>query len=612
MKRRITAAILSAALICSALSVSALAKDQLKTDEPPVPGVEEGLAKQEESGSAKQVKDGSVSVSKKTFPVYVYDIDTSFDMPVYFADDVTDLPYVDLKDWGDVMVTIYHLLGYDDYDLYYEQDGGVFQYTRENNYSTLFDFDKDQILFEDYDAFIHVPGDTSLLDMVTADSYDDEGNSLLLERIEKGSFDRYGKEIELDLKNYDIPLYYVEDEELYLVPLQTMGDFLLSLPLGFNSFFNEEAVYLTTQDGLWESDETLTPLGESYYSAPYGKMSEPLAWFNYCELCLALDNLYGLKEIHDIEVFDNIFTETGYKQDLCSTDSNVADGALNDFISYYLDDLHSGFTFFSYRTEDMQTIGGEGLSSLQDTETGEIYFSARDQAEEEILSYEEVGNTAYVTFDAFSMQMDPSDYYEEDLEIDADPSSGSLDTISLILYAQEQICREDSPVENVVIDLSLNGGGELDAAAFVCAWFLGETSLSIRSSLTGAVSTGKYKADTNLDGLFDEDDTLSGRNLLCLIGPYSFSCGNLVPSVFKSSQKVILLGRESGGGSCSILPMSTACGAIFQISSPYRMSYLKNGSYYDIDRGIDPDCLIVKPGNFYDRQALTEYINALF
>jgi hypothetical protein len=74
---------------------------------------------------------------------------------------------------------------------------------------------------------------------------------------------------------------------------------------------------------------------------------------------------------------------------------------------------------------------------------------------------------------------------------------------------------------------------------------------------------------------------------------------------------VTLLGQESGGGSCLVLPLSTAYGSIFTISSPRRMSYLKNGSYYDTDTGFQPDVVIVKPENFYDREALTEYINSL-
>ena len=130
--------------------------------------------------------------------------------------------------------------------------------------------------------------------------------------------------------------------------------------------------------------------------------------------------------------------------------------------------------------------------------------------------------------------------------------------------------------------------------------------------MTGATSTSTYRADINLDGEFDERDTVQDKNLFCLIGPYSFSCGNLVPNLFKSSRRVTLLGRESGGGSCSVLSMSTAYGTLFNISSPLRMSFLMNGSFYDTDTGIEPDCVIVQPENFYDREALTEYINQLF
>ena len=39
---------------------------------------------------------------------------------------------------------------------------------------------------------------------------------------------------------------------------------------------------------------------------------------------------------------------------------------------------------------------------------------------------------------------------------------------------------------------------------------------------------------------------------------------------------------------------------------------MKNGSYYDTDTGIQPDCIIVNPEHFYDREALTDYINRLF
>ena len=121
-----------------------------------------------------------------------------------------------------------------------------------------------------------------------------------------------------------------------------------------------------------------------------------------------------------------------------------------------------------------------------------------------------------------------------------------------------------------------------------------------------------YRADINLDHEFDERDTVADKKLYCLVSPVSFSCGNLVPAVFKSSQRVTLLGRTSGGGSCTVQPLSTAHGSVFQISGTQRMSFAKNGSFYDIDQGVEPDYYINRLSGFYDRPALTEYINGLF
>ncbi|WP_029318974.1 hypothetical protein [Butyrivibrio sp. AE3004] len=58
--------------------------------------------------------------------------------------------------------------------------------------------------------------------------------------------------------------------------------------------------------------------------------------------------------------------------------------------------------------------------------------------------------------------------------------------------------------------------------------------------------------------------------------------------------------------------VSTAWGSSMQISGTRRLSFLKNGSFYNIDRGVDPDYIISSPEKIYDREALTEYINSLY
>ncbi len=65
---------------------------------------------------------------------------------------------------------------------------------------------------------------------------------------------------------------------------------------------------------------------------------------------------------------------------------------------------------------------------------------------------------------------------------------------------------------------------------------------------------------------------------------------------------VTLLGDTSGGGSCEVFPLTTAWGASITISGSRRLSFIKNGSFYDIDRGIEPDVVFTKIQTFYDRE----------
>ncbi len=223
----------------------------------------------------------------------------------------------------------------------------------------------------------------------------------------------------------------------------------------------------------------------------------------------------------------------------------------------------------------------------------------------EYPEYEEVGNTAYITFDTFLRYLPRDEDYYAYLEGEELPP----DTIALVIRAHEQITRENSPIENVVIDLSNNTGGMTDAAIYLLSWLLGEAPISVQDMNTGAMSTALYQADVNLDHQFDERDTIADKNIFCLISPVSFSCGNMVPAALKASDKVTILGRTSGGGSCAVQHLSTAWGTMFDISGSNRMSFQKNGSFYDIDQGVSPDYTITRPEKYYDREALTDFIN---
>lgn len=547
-----------------------------------------GMESSEETGSKKQY-----SIEEKTVPFYLQDTEHKEDITLYYVDE-SGVPYISMDTVLDLMQNLHEE---DLYELEYDDDHAIF--TRKGTKLTCdFDFENDTITFFDYDAFLK--GDVGPI--VNVGIPDQGSAAALFKEVDAFSLDRYGKVMTFDLKPYEI--YIVHEGDGYYAPLQTISDLIITYNADY-ILCNREAVFYTS--GKLSDD-----LAEVYYSAS-GERTEEFARFDYNELCFSLDHIYGLREIHNITSFDEFFFECGLRKKLLSTDQTEADIALKEFIDYQLDDLHSVFNNRSYMSdkETFETRAAEIFGPWANRFVRNIgeFADARDKFYPEgVPPYEELGDTAYITFDHFTAPSDDIDYM-------SDPKEEELsDTIRLMQYSRDKILRPDSPIKNVVMDLSFNQGGAAPTAAYVIAFYLGLGDLSVVNTMTGAAGVAAYQIDSNRDGEFTSEDYLSLKdlNLYCLISPVSFSSGNLVPNAFMTSPRVTLLGMTSGGGSCGVQHMSTAGGSMIQISGCKRISIFKNGSFYDIDRGATPDFAIAKIDDYYDRKALTEYIDNLF
>lgn len=569
----------------------------------------DGAGEKNDLPASGQTDEAAAGITSKDMTFYLNGLDDTRNQPVYFVGD-SDVPYLSLEDWAELMTYLMKTYIHKDqnitFDLRFSMEGGTGTLTRTDGdpYTMTVDCAADTITFVDYDAFIRPEADRVLLDVLDADSPHSEEETGLFKRLSESSFERYGDEVVLDLGAYGIDL--VSDKDAVYVPAQTLSDFLLSIKY-MNLFYNGKALFFLEYQGLDEED-----VADLYYDVEKKEISEAMGRFNYAELCLVFDNLYGLKDVHEISSFDDLATRTNTRDALAGTDANAADAALCYLVRQHLDDRHSGFIAPSpFSREDLADELSEkiglGRSVVSALEQRQIYRDARAEAYPDgVPGYEEIGNTAYITFDEFIAAPEDVDYQK------TAPTADAEDTIGIVSYAYSRIMREDSPVENVVLDLSCNRGGASDAAVYVISAFLGDGYASLKNTMSNALATGVYNIDLNLDGKFDENDRgLTEKKLFCLISPNSFSCGNLVPCVFKNSNRVTLIGRNSAGGSCIVLPMSTAAGAALQISGPSRLAFTKNGSFYDIDQGAAPDVPLQFPESFYDRAALTEYINGI-
>ena len=551
--------------------------------------------------SSAKSKATTVSMKKKVLPLYQMSSQYKSDEALYF-NGKGDIPYLDLDEAFE-MVKAVLLSANPDLDLTKEMKGNELTWTRKDGiimYKTVFNFKKNTIYFSDVNGFFRAQG----LALVG------ESRPAALAgifQVGEETYSRYGKAITVKLNNYGISL--LKDKKRQYIPLQTFND-LFYCRFGSLILYNGESVIISK--GSLTDD-----LQKIHYSAKKKTMSKAYAAFNYGELCLALDHMYGLKDTHDIKDFDSFFIETGLAPLIKSQETLGTDMAMLMTINMYFDELHSAFLDYSYgtsleefkKTLDMVYFGSYRKRFI---DTRNRLLTARKASNPDgIKAYDEKGDTAYITFDSFAF--DPTQDHSS-LPTDEDLPNLGNDTLRLMQYALKKITRENTPIKRVVLDLSLNGGGLGFAAACVLQTFLGNTSMTFKDALTGATSTINNKVDINLDTKFDENDTLANRKdlkLYCLTSGGSYSCGNMVPCSFKDSGTVALLGRTSGGGACNVQPMSTASGAVMQISGNYRISFSKNGEFYNVDRGADPDIYVDDMTRIYDRAYVNEILDGL-
>ena len=576
------------------------------------------------------------------------------EMNLYYIDG-GDIPYVALSEYMDFLSNLYSEvkkagIAFETAGYAGDGSGMYFIVTRPDNDSAmLVSPEEDTITFTSYNSFSQKPGSSALVTMmdipdpVTANldisaivreladakaGASDDLNAQMeaLMNIPDPAaehslfvatnrlFNRRGKVLTVNLADYNIHIV-CDGSECYL-PFQTMNDLLVS-PLYIQYVCNGEKVIGDVYKG--------TLIQEANEAGPKD-MSEAFAMFNFHEFCFLMDFFYGLKEEHHIDRFmDYVMVDAGLFPNMTSTKPIDFDSALAGLLLQDIDDGHSGVNQFSWRCGQdnalmmLSMMAQMGYSLTYRSRAKTSFEKARNAVYPDgVPGYEEIGDTAFITFDSFDFKRNPEEYYE--LE---DPDNPQ-DTAELILYAHRRVTRPDSPVKNIVLDLSLNGGGNSDAAIVAATWFTGEARIALRDPNTGAETVTSYRTDLNLNGAalsnpnggaeqYDPGDSVSGGKykLFCLTSPVSFSCGNLVPAIFEQAGNVTLIGQRTGGGSNAVLPATSASGTLFQFSGNLQIATLRNGAFYNVDKGIEPHVRLNYPESFYDRESLVELIHSL-
>lgn len=418
---------------------------------------------------------------------FYYDLTTKSSIEAYFVKDDIEIPYIDLSTGIKIIETkINNDLKPIDFKINLSSNGSVSTLSRVDGSKVIVDFKNYTISFVNYDNFFKYSTEYNTNDVVTM-SGRTEGSSLysyLMRDLTK-SYVINGKDFVINLSDYSIPMYY-ENETGYM-PFQTFSDIFLAY-FGSTYVYNRKAFINADSRDSKEFKKLL-------YEGDTGDRSTALIEFTYNELALTLDLYYGLKEEHS---FTNAYTYLkgcGLYDELHSTNPTDVAHAIALLTTKYFADFHSAYNFQSFLVGSIILLPINDLFTTPFLEKNALMQVPSEKRKvyypNGVPAYEEFGDTAYVTFDQFSMIT--TNYYEKAATKD------SADTFGIIEYAQSQIKRTGSPIKNVVLDLSCNSGGALDSAAYTLGWVLAYGSISLKNTLTGTTSVTTYLSDTNMD-----------------------------------------------------------------------------------------------------------------
>ena len=373
-----------------------------------------------------------------------------------------------------------------------------------------------------------------------------------------------------------------------------------------------------------------------------------MRFFNYNFLVFKLDHYYGLKSNMNVTSFDTYFknttvsikdqnnsvfkgTNTIYNLLMNTNDIDEYNTVIYFLMTNVFGDGHTSISSgspFANHQHIKNILLNQYNRSTRNTNLNAYanqYSTKRYEANGHYSPTLKIsGKTAIIQFDDFNGKYHYSGYYDAYIRafstLDDNSYSSNYsdltqvyDTLTCFYYAF-YIINKQSGIENIVFDLTINGGGAVLLIPQILAFMTKDPVVVYKDTLNNFVGEYHYQVDLDGDGTYASDsDTYASRyKFFILQSEFSFSCGSALPAVCKNIGCAKIIGASrSGGGACPVGKGFDAFGTQFRISSRHNIM-LKNGSsYINNDEGVPADKTLSSE-YWYNYSYLNNWLNSNF
>lgn len=374
-----------------------------------------------------------------------------------------------------------------------------------------------------------------------------------------------GQEVVIDLGFYNIDLTIYDDEgvDVHLIPLHVANIIFMS-DIYYQTYFNGDVIYGIDTFALSSGDdELIAQIHDTSYNDKDMPREVKLASYN--SLALVMDYFYGLKPERNYDTFYERLSAS-MRAYIDSTDNYVYNKIFD--LMYGMDDLHTSHVFYGYY--DSRTTSGLSIDDLGPGVTSfyESLWAVQDQLEikfggytdDDIPEYSLLNDDTVAVIHITGFTIDTPDDFKATLD--------SLPTT----------------VEDVVIDLSYNTGGNIGAVMRIFGYMTEEQYTYHSQNPADGAAVTYY---------IESDYVAYDYNWYVLTSSVTFSAANMFASMAKELD-IPVIGQKSSGGASSIGAFITPDGSAIMISTnnvlSSRVGDETNGyEYLSVEGGVPVD-----------------------